>query len=278
MKAKILTITAITLLITVHVEAQTNNNIKLYEGTDSATTIHTGGRDAWVVTKDSVIIIRKELLGLEDTPKKRKSGNYKLEKLESFSGKIIEWRYNANFIYNGFLLQSETETRLIKFHPVLGAEIRALGENVEVTGTFAKYKDKGNKVMGLIQIHNNKDTVYKGMTPVYHKVLFDSANTITNSGVIKEIEYYSDNKHIRKCVLENNVVLRFSSFIKNSHPRNLKAGTTIEYTGTEQRIKFGEVMAGDYKIVYCITVLIDGKVYRINREGMKDMVELEYGM
>ena len=282
MKAKTLTITAIALFIIVHVEAQTDNNIKLYEGTDSVITIHTGGRNAWVVTKDSVIIIRKELLGLEDASKKGKSNkSYKyykeLEELVSFSGKIIEWKHNENFIYNGFLLQSETETRLIKFHPVLGVKIRALEENVEVSGTLAKFKDKGNKVMGLIQIHDNKDTVYRSMNPVFHKVLFDSANAITNSGTIKNIKYYG-RWYIGKCILEDNVILNFYPFNKKSFPRNLKVGTTIEYTGTEQQLKPGEVMEGDYKVINCIVVSVNGKKYRQIKGSTGYYVQSEYGM
>ena len=144
MKARILIVTAIALFIIVHVEAQTDNNIKLYEGTDSVITIHTGGRRAWIETKDSVIIMRKDLLGLEDMTQKRKSVKKSeiIEELYSFSGKIVEWRYNDNFICNGFLLQSEKETRLIKFNPTLGAAIKSLDENVEVIGTLAKSKNK----------------------------------------------------------------------------------------------------------------------------------------
>jgi len=278
MKANFLILTAIALFITMDTEAQTDK-VKLYEGTDSATTIHTGGRTVWVESKDSIILIRKDLLELEDMNQKRKSVKKSeiIEELYSFSGKIKEWQYNDNFIYNGFLLQSETETRLIKFHPVLGAKIRALGDSVEVIGTIAKYKDKRNKVMGLVQIHNNKDTIYSSMTPAFHKIVFDSVNTITDSGTIKKIEYHSD-KHIRRCLLDNNVVLRFLPFTDKSYPRNIKAGTTIGYIGIEQHVNIGEVKSGDYKIVHCITIFIDGKEYQLRKKWQGGyMVELEYG-
>ena len=128
--------------------------------------------------------------------------------------------------------------------------------------------------MGLVQIHDRKDTIYKSMNPVFHKVLMDSANAISSSGKIKEVEYCG--WYIRRCVLEDNVVLRFPGYLKKSYPRNLKVGTTIEYTGVEQHLKSGEVMERDYKIIHCISVLVNGTEYIQCRGGWH--IESEYGM
>ena len=214
MKAKFLILTALALFITINMKAQRYIAITLHEGTDSAMVIMASNEIVIVSTKDSTAILRRYMVDIEGFPQKkqsrRKSKYYELQKLYSFSGKIVEWRYNDNFICNGFLLQSEKETRLIKFNPTLGAAIKSLDENVEVIGTLAKSKNKGNKMMGLVQIHDRKDTIYKSMNPVFHKVLLDSANAISSSGKIKEVEYCG--WYIRRCVLEDNVVLRFPGY------------------------------------------------------------------
>ena len=278
MKAKFLILIVIALFVTMNTEAQKKEPIIV----DSATAIHIGSTHAWVETKDSIILMRKDFLGLENVSQEKKSdedSEYgKLEELNSFSGKIIEWNYNANYICNGFLLQTEKETLLVKFNTTLGAKIKSLDENVEVSGSIAQFTENGNRVFGLVQVGDKKDTVYSSINYVFYKVLFDSANIIKDSGKISEIEYKEDGKTIKKCVLEDNILLRFSPFGKKPHPQNLKVGSTIEYTGGERYLKSGEVMKGDYKIIQCATVLIDGIEYRQLEEGIGYYMESGQGI
>ena len=268
MKAKIFILTAIVLFLTMNTEAQRNKPIILHEGTDSAVTILTTNNEAIVFTKDSTVIMRKDMLEMDALSQNRKSGKkskyYKLQELESFSGKNIQWRHNTNFIYNGFYLQSENETFLVEFDSKLATRIKDLDENVEVSGMITNYTDNEKRVIRMISVHDKKDTIYSNMYLVFYSLKSDSGKIINRSGKINQIQY-AKNGRIVGCVLDNNIVLDFNKYAEQQLSKELKVGLTVDYTGTEQYLREGQIMSEDYAIVNCHTISINGVNYIIYR-------------
>ena len=268
MKAKFLILIAIALFITMNMEAQRNIAIILHEGTDSATVIMASNEIVIISTKDSTAILRRDMVDIEGFPQKRqskrKSKYYGLQELESFSGRITQWRHNTNFIYNGFYLQTENETFFVEFDSELATRIKALDENVEVSGMITKYTDNEKRVIRMIRINDKKDTIYSNMYLVFYSLKSDSGKIINRSGKIDQIQY-AKNGNIVGCVLENNIVLDFNKHAEKQLSKELKVGLTVEYTGTEQCLREGQIMSGDYAIVNCHTISINGTNYIIYR-------------
>ena len=275
MKARYLILTAISLLFTC-AKAQSYESIKLYEGTDSAVSIFVHSDDVWVYTKDSVIILRRDIFEAGDLhreTKSNKNSKRSLEEIQTYSGKITSWHYERNYKYDGFYLQTGKDSLLVDFHSDLAARLMALKEDVEVS-VVPKYRGKKYKVVRMLRVHDGKDTVYANMNPVFHKIHFNKENAIKGKGTIAQLPKKERGRY-ESCLLDNNVLLRFLFHAPKSISRKLKTGIVIEYTGQEDPLREGEVRAKDYKIFHCLTITIDGKEYVILDYGwMIDVMKL----
>ena len=187
--------------------------------------------------------------------------NRKIEEVFPFTGKIIQWHVNVEFIYDGFYLLTEDDIYLVRFERTLGAKIRSIGDDVSLNASIVKHSGD-IKVLNLVNIKGKGDIVHSNGAYNY---LFHSSNPDDfRSGKSKIKEYvYSDKNNIIGYVLENNVVLRMQDFATKQLSDMIQIGATVEYTGIETKIKEGEVAAENYKAIHCQTITVNGKQYLV---------------
>jgi hypothetical protein len=272
MKVKHLVLAAIIFLLAIplHVEAQNYESIDLYKGTDSAIHISLFKNEVWITTNDSLVIMRRDVWELNNTNQRVKKNRHlpAVQEILSFSGKIIGWHHSQNFRIDGFYLQTGKDTILVDFiNPTLAARAKNLNENVEVSGTFARFPSKeGHRVLRMTKIQDEKDTIYRPMNYVFYKNNFTSENILTGSGKITQLQ--SPKSILMYAIVEDKVVLQFTFFKKTkSVSRKLKIGSFVEYTGEEIPLREGEIIDGNYKVIRCHTITIDGKQYTITTGG-----------
>lgn len=265
MKTKYLILAAISLLFTC-AKAQSYESIKLYEGTDSAVSIFVHSDDVWVYTKDSLIIMRKDLWdsnNIGETKKSRKkSKSSSLQEIKSYSGKITQWEHNTYYKVNGFYLETENETLLVRFNPNLAAKIKKLDEQVKVKGTISKHSTTKKKIIRMVEVQDIKDTVHSNPTIAVYKKISIDGNLISGSAKITQIK--GKRKNIFTCTLDNHVRLNFCFFRETIALQELQTGMSIEYTGYEIPLQEGEIIDGENKVIFCKSLTINGNLYETN--------------
>lgn len=271
----ILSIIVFLLAVPLSMKAQKAEYIRLNEGTDSAVKIRIYDDYVWIDTRDSLVIMRRDLWDSKNVNqrKKTKKNSYfpPVEELHTFSGKIIGWHHNQNFRLDGFFLQTENDTLRVEFIPSMATRIKALDESVEVSGTIRKHKKKKRGIIQLVKIQDTKDTIYRDMKFVFYANRRIPEQIIHGSGKINQIisSEFKFNKSIdiQSCILDSNTVLRFSitSFEKiNPILEKLDTNLIIKYSGQEIPLRAGEVIDGNYKVILCYTITIDGTEYIID--------------
>lgn len=190
--------------------------------------------------------------------------NKKIQEVFTFTGKITDWHYNEDFIYDGFyLLQKEQDTILVRFDKTLGEKIRSIENDVTVRATIIKDSSGNTRFLNLVNIQGKGETVYCNGTYNHIYMSTDSEDFRKGKGRIKEFRYGKDGETITGFILDNNVALLIDSKMLRQIPESVEISKTIEYTGIATKHKKGQIKAKDYIVIHCQTITIDGKQYLV---------------
>lgn len=212
------------------------------------------------VVMTALFLISLPFVGLAQRGKPHPPKNNKLQEVKAFKGKIKEYTYNDDFIYDGFYLQSNKQTYYVKFPKHLGQQIRELRGNITVNGVM-KYSRTGEPEIKMVNIQGSGKTVAdvnrprKPQTPPLEQVT-------SGSGKISEFKFNRKGE-VTGYLLGNKTLLRVSPQKAKQLNQMMKTGQKIEFTGVEKKLKEGEVPANNYKIIYCQTISVNGIQYLV---------------
>lgn len=283
----VISIVTFLLILPFNMEAQKRKSITKIKSTDSlANTLIIDDDYVKIYTNDSLIIIRKDIWESENMENLKELWNLKelskkelkklnksksetepksLQEIKSYSGKIIQWHHNHTFKCDGFYFQTKDDTLLVKFTPKLATRIKSLDKHVEVSGIIEKRPIDDEEIIWLTQVNDKKDTIHSSLIHVFHKEYYPSGeNLVEENAKIAEIKYTKKGR-IYACVLDNHVVLRFLFYAPKSLSQKLQIDLPIKYTGYEIMLREGEVIEGNYEVLRCFTITIDGEKQTLYR-------------
>lgn len=215
----------------------------------------------WVIAISVFLMAALPFAGMAQSrkPSHPKPKNNKLQEIQALKGKITEWTYNDDFIYNGFYLESDKETYYVKFPPHLGKEIRNLKGNITVNGVINTPRN-GKKEVKMVNIKSNGTTI----SDVKPKTFAQPGNDEATSGNGKVSQFKFNRKgEVSGYLIGNKTLLRIPPHKARQLNTMIQVGTKIEYTGIEKTLKEGEVAADNYKIIYVQTISVNGVQYLV---------------
>lgn len=185
-----------------------------------------------------------------------------LQPVSQFQGRVVKISVNDDYVYDGFYMLTGSDSVLVKFPPHLGSQITSSiknGSSVTVNGVM-NYSPFGEKEIKMVSINANGQTIYDA--PPAATPIAVSEKFINGSGTISNTQTDREGR-INGFILNDNAILRIPPDVIYQLSVTAKTGATIDYTGTLKQLQTGEVAAGNYKIVHCNTIKINGQQYLV---------------
>ena len=173
------------------------------------------------------------------------------------SGTITEWTHNDDFLYDGFYLQSGGESYFIKFPPHMAKAVFDCGNTVAVEGTL-KYSPEGVREIRMSSVRGNGLIVMH--IPPKHSTMAPLAEIVSGTGTVLQLQL-NKKGDVSGYFLDGGVILRVPPHIARQLTHLVQEKTVLEYTGIVKTLKEGEMSKGDYKIIRCQTITINGTQY-----------------
>ena len=191
--------------------------------------------------------------------------NRKISEVFTFTGKITDRHYDEDFIYDGFYLQTQDTTYLVRFEKALGERILTIGDDVVLRANIILEDTSDNiRFLNLINIKGKGETVHSNGAYNYHFHSTKPKDFRKGEGKIVECLYYRDDKeNARGFILDDNTTLVLDTFAMKQLSEMTAIGKTIEYTGIISKTKEGEVKAKESNTIYCQTITIDGRQFLV---------------
>lgn len=253
MNAKYIILTGIILVITLSTQAQVPES--LYE--------------PYSYSSDSVSLEIRERMWATMQRFKDRRNNRKIQEVFTFTGKITDWHYNEDFIYDGFYLQAQDTTYLVRFEKALGERILTIGNDVILRATIIKEDSSENiRFLNLVNVKGKGETLYSN--GAYNLIFFSSNSDDFRKGEGKIVEFlYSkeDKDKMLGFVLDDNTTLILDDFSMKQLSEIIAIGEIIEYTGIASKTKEGEVKAKEINVIRCQTITIDGRQFLVIDTG-----------
>ena len=179
------------------------------------------------------------------------------------SGTITEWTHNDDFLYVGFYLQSNDGSYYVKFPPHMAKDVYSCEKNVTVQGTL-KYSPEGVREINMNSIEGNGLVVNHIPPTRPTKVPF--ADIVSGKGTAVQLQQ-NKKGDLAGYVLDNNILLRVPPHIARRLTQLIQEKTVLEYTGVVKTLKEGEMSKGDYTIIHCQTITVNGTQYLIKQSS-----------
>ena len=173
------------------------------------------------------------------------------------SGTITEWTHNDDFLYDGFYLQSGGESYFVKFPPHMAKAVYDCGKTVTVQGT-QKRSSEGVGEIHIISVKGNGVTVIHIPPPRPTKAPVEKS--ISGQGVVTQLQL-NKKGDVSGFFLDNGTILRVPPHIARQLTQLIHEKTVLEYTGIVKTLKEGEMSKGDYIIIRCQTITVNGTQY-----------------
>ena len=180
-----------------------------------------------------------------------------LTKVSAFTGTIVKWHSNVDYIYNAFDLKVGDEVYYVGFPTTLGSKIRSIGDNVTVNGTIKK---EANKIH-LVSIKGKGEMIYAkntdDATPIVLPDEFKSGKGKMTGQMINEW-----GKPIG-IMVDDNIFLKMPLQAAEQLGIMLEYNAIVEYTGMVKNLKKGEVADKSNIVIHCHTITINGTQYLV---------------
>lgn len=182
-----------------------------------------------------------------------------LQEVHTYTGTIVSFAANEEFIYDGYYLADHGDTLMVKFPPHLGATLRdelKPGKSATVTGSMNMAPTGEKEIRMLSVLAGGKtisDTGTSGPLP-------PSETVISGSGKITSLQLNRENV-VSGLLIDNNTVLRIPPPVATQLGNSLKVGAAIAFTGMKRSKSNGEAFQGNYTLVHCQTITLNGHQY-----------------
>jgi hypothetical protein len=176
-----------------------------------------------------------------------------LQQVSVFSGQVVNWANNDDYVYDGFYLQTGNEKYLVKFPPHLGTQLTTAvktGSTVSVNGAAA-FPPQGEKEIRFVSITADGKTYYN--TPPAEVLTF-------GSGKIYDLQKNKQGD-VKGYILDDRTILRLPPHVAKQLNQVAVVGAGISYSGVKKILETGEVSVASYTIIHCQTVTINGIQY-----------------
>lgn len=183
-----------------------------------------------------------------------------LEEVKTFTGELTGWAVNSDYIYGGFYLQVACTKYLVVFSPNMGKKLRRkikANTILSIEG-YEVLLASNEKVIKLISFKDEFGNIYHVQTAAIAKERI--GRSMKGNGKINELQKDIHDKD-EGFVLDNQIILRMPQANLEEMKKIALVGTHVSYNGKKQRLPKGEVVLMDYTVIFCNSVIIDGKEY-----------------
>lgn len=185
---------------------------------------------------------------------------HQLQRLTKIQGKVMNLVTNDDYIFDGFYLQTETQSLLVKFPPHMGTRLVPLLKkepSIAVNGIL-EYPLFGGTEFRMVSLQINGTTIYD-VPPSNPPTPLSEPFAEGSGKIIDAMRDRSGN--INGFVLDSKVILRMPPHIASQISYQVNSGVLVTYTGLQKSLRDGEVQAENYKIVHCRTINLNGQEY-----------------
>lgn len=195
-------------------------------------------------------------------PGMEKPGPQALKEITTISGTVSKLKTNDDFVYDGFYLNSNGGSVLVKFPPHLGSQITALakqGSQISIKG-FEDVAPNGEKSFHINSITANGKTVED--TPPAAPQAPPQEVSVSESGTITDLQKNKEGDAVVGIFVDN-TLLKMQPHIYQQLGQSLVKGTKISFTGFKKPDNSGEVAERKFDIVRAKTISVNGKEYSL---------------
>ncbi|RFM30916.1 hypothetical protein DXN04_31795 [Chitinophaga silvisoli] len=147
----------------------------------------------------------------------------------------------------------------MKFPPHLGATLKEglkSGAKATVTGTM-NLAPTGQKEISMLSVSTGgktfSDTGVSSVAPAQETF-------ISGSGKITSLQLNRENM-LAGLLIDNNTVLRIPPLSAMQLASSLQVGSAVAFTGMKRALNAGEALQGNYTLVHCQTITVNGHQY-----------------
>lgn len=189
-----------------------------------------------------------------------------LQQMTTTQGKVVKFEVDYDYIYDGFYLNTGSESVLVKFPPHLGSQIvGAVKTNSDVTvNGVLDYSPFGDRELRMESLTANGKMIYN--YPPSHPPVPPMEKFVSNSGKITSQQVDREGSLIG-LITGNNTILRIPPHVGYQLGNMLQNATNVTYTGLQKQPEDGEVTSANYTIVHCRTININGQEYFLGGPG-----------
>ena len=184
--------------------------------------------------------------------------------ISKYTGQVVSWTNNDDYMFDGMYLQTATNKYFVKFAPnkasILTTAIKT-SSTVTVEGV-EKTSTSGTKEIHLISITTDGINIYDSRDALKKK----KEVTAIVSGIGKIVEIQKDGeKNITGFILDNKTILRIPVNIAAQLKADAIVGAIVSYTGVSREKHNGEIASMEFKIILCKTIKLNGKEYILTK-------------
>ncbi len=185
-----------------------------------------------------------------------------LEPVKEYTGKVVRLIANDEYVYDGFYLLSGSDSLPVHFAPLLGSQVTTVlktGATATVSGT-AHPRPLGGQEIRMMSATSNGRTIRDtaaALPPAPVNENFTSGN-----GKITALQSDPEG-HLKGLVVDSKTILRFAPGTAAQLATLAQNGAPITFTGMLKPALTGEATAGNYAVVRCKTVTLNGQQYLI---------------
>lgn len=183
-----------------------------------------------------------------------------LQQVTAYTGKAGEWVNNDDFVYDGFYLQTSQGKSLVRFPSTMGMQLTKLikaGTDITVNGVEDVNPD-GIKEIRMLSISANGQLIQN--TPPAAPPVPEAETMMNGSGKITALQKGKE-AEVNGYLIDNKTILRIPPHVAAQLNSLAAAGTTVSFTGRKKATNSNEASAGNYSIVHCETITINGTQY-----------------
>ncbi|MDQ1095247.1 UNVERIFIED_CONTAM: hypothetical protein QE387_001277 [Pseudacidovorax intermedius] len=185
-----------------------------------------------------------------------------LKEITTLSGTVSKMVTNDDFVYDGFYLNSNGGSVLVKFPPHLGSQITALakqGSQISIKG-IADVAPNGEKSFRMNSISANGKTIED--TPPAVPETPPQEVAVTESGTITDLQKNREGDAVVGIFVDQ-TLLKMPPHIYQQLGQSLVKGAKISFTGFKKPDNSGEVAERKLNIVHARTISVNGKEYSL---------------
>jgi hypothetical protein len=180
--------------------------------------------------------------------------------VKTFTGELIGWAVNSDYIFEGFYLQVACTKYLVMFSPNMGKKLRRkIKANTILSIDGAEVISTSNeKVIRLVSFKDEDGNTHDIPTAVITKEKL--GRVMKGKSQISALQKNNQGKD-EGFVLDNQIILRMPLENLEKMKKIALVGTKVSYSGEKQKLSSGEAAQMDYTVILCNSMTIDGKEY-----------------